>query len=99
MASRAPPADMLQCRPSCWKVEMPMSEFDLPPQEVRRLGHLAADLVAGHREQLLPRPVFGKVGTKAALFDEPLPEEGMAVEPLLAFVREHVLPYPFGNSH
>lgn len=76
-----------------------MSEFDLPPEEVRRLGHLAADLVAGHREELLPRPVFGKVGTKAALFDEPLPEEGMAVEPLLAFVREHVLPYPFGNSH
>jgi glutamate/tyrosine decarboxylase-like PLP-dependent enzyme len=76
-----------------------MSEFDLPPEEVRRLGYLAAEAVAGHREELLPRPVFGKIGAKAALFDEPLPEEGMGVEPLLAFVREHILRYPFGNSH
>src|SRR5258708_11939332 len=76
-----------------------MSEFDLSPQEVRRLGYLAADLVAGHPEELLPRPVLGKGGPNAALFHEPLPEEGMEVEPLLAFVREHVLRYPFGNSH
>jgi hypothetical protein len=56
-----------------------MSEFDLPPEEVRRLGYLAAEAVAGHREELLPRPVFGKIGATAALFDEPLPEEGMGV--------------------
>jgi hypothetical protein len=43
-----------------------MDEFDLPPDEVRRLGRLAADAVASHREQLMERPVFGKVGADAS---------------------------------
>ena len=73
--------------------------FDLPPEELRRLGALAADAVASHRERLLERPVFGKVGDGASLFDEPVPEEGRPFEEVLAFVREHVLPYPMGNSH
>ena len=72
--------------------------FDLSPEELRRLGGLAADAVASHRERLLERPVFGKVGSGAALFDEPVPEEGRPFEEVLAFVREHVLPYPMGNS-
>jgi aromatic-L-amino-acid/L-tryptophan decarboxylase len=73
--------------------------FDLPPEELRRLGGLAADAVASHRERLLERPVFGKIGSGAALFEEPVPEEGRPFEEVLAFVREHVLPYPMGNSH
>jgi len=73
--------------------------FDRPPEELRRLGALAADAVASHRERLLERPVFGKVGRGAALFDEPVPEEGRPFEEVLAFVREHVLPFPMGNSH
>jgi glutamate/tyrosine decarboxylase-like PLP-dependent enzyme len=73
--------------------------FDLPPDELKRLGALTADAVASHRERLLARPVFGKVGADAALFDEPLPEEGRPYEEVLAFVREHVLPFPMGNSH
>ena len=76
-----------------------MDEFDLPPDEVRRLGRLAADAVASHRERLLEGPVFGKVGDAARLFDEPLPEEGRPAEELIAFVREHVLPFAMGNSH
>jgi glutamate/tyrosine decarboxylase-like PLP-dependent enzyme len=78
---------------------MSRSSFDLPPDEVRRLGYLAADAVAEHREKLESRPVFGKVGRDASLFDEPLPEEGRPFEEVLAFVREHVIPFPFGNSH
>jgi aromatic-L-amino-acid decarboxylase len=73
--------------------------FDLPPAELRRLGALAVDAVASHREELLDHAVFGKIGASAALFDEPLPEEGRPFEEVLAFVREHVLPYPMGNSH
>ncbi|MEX0879004.1 MAG: pyridoxal-dependent decarboxylase [Thermoanaerobaculia bacterium] len=73
--------------------------FDLLPGELRRLGELTADAVASHREELMDRPVFGKVGAKAALFDEPLPEEGSSFEDVLAFVREHVMPFPMGNSH
>ncbi|HEX4441275.1 MAG TPA: aminotransferase class I/II-fold pyridoxal phosphate-dependent enzyme [Thermoanaerobaculia bacterium] len=76
-----------------------MSDFDLSPEELRRLGALVVDAVAGHRERLLSRPVFGKVGPDAALFRQPLPEDGRPFEDVLAFVREHVLPYPMGNSH
>ena len=73
--------------------------FDFPPDEVRRIGYLAAEAVAEHREELLSRPVFGKVGRNASLFVEPLPQEGRPFEEVLAFVREHVMPFPFGNSH
>jgi aromatic-L-amino-acid decarboxylase len=78
---------------------MSRSSFDLSPDEVRRLGRLAADAVAEHREKLSERPVFGKIGADASLFDGPPPEEGRPFEDVLDFVREHVLPYPFGNSH
>ena len=76
-----------------------MNEFDLPPDEVRRIGDLAADAVAAHRAELTRRPVFGKVGDGAALFDEPVPEDGRPIDEIVAFVREHVMPRPFGNSH
>ena len=76
-----------------------MNSFDLSPEEVRRLGYEAADAVAESRAKLESRPVFGKVGADAALFDEPLPEDGQPIEKTLAFVREHVLPFPMGNSH
>jgi glutamate/tyrosine decarboxylase-like PLP-dependent enzyme len=78
---------------------MKRSSFDLPPDEVRRLGRLAADAVAEHREKLISRPVFGKIGRDAWLFEEPLPADGLPFEDVLAFVREHVMPFPFGNSH
>ncbi len=76
-----------------------MSEFDLSPEELRRIGRLTLDAVVGHRAELGSHPVFGKVGPQAALFDEPLPEEGRPFEEVLALVREHVLPRAFGNSH
>jgi glutamate/tyrosine decarboxylase-like PLP-dependent enzyme len=74
-------------------------EFDLDPEEIRRLGRLAADAVAEHRAQLTARPVFGKVGPDAATFDLPLPESGRPADEVMAFVREHVMPRPMGNSH
>jgi glutamate/tyrosine decarboxylase-like PLP-dependent enzyme len=76
-----------------------MNEFDLDPDEVRRLGGLAADAVAAHRAELTSHPVFGKVGADAALFDEPLPETGRPLEEILDFVRARVMPRPMGNSH
>ncbi len=78
---------------------MKSSDFDLSPEELRRLGGLAADAVAAHRESLESRAVFGKIGPRASLFDEPLPEEGAPFEDVLAFVRENVMPFPMGNSH
>jgi aromatic-L-amino-acid/L-tryptophan decarboxylase len=88
---------MLHCRLARRKEAM--NEFDLGPDEVRRIGGLAADAVAGHRAELTSHPVFGKVGAAAALFDEPVPEEGQPLEAILEFVRAHVLPRPMGNSH
>jgi len=76
-----------------------MDDFDLDPEAVRRLGYRAADLVADHRAGLLQKPVFGKVGDAAALFDEPLPEDGQPIEAVLEAVRDRVLAHPFGNSH
>src|SRR6266542_1231150 len=78
---------------------MRSSSFDLTPEEIRRLGYMAADAVADHRAGLISRPVFGKVGAGAALFDEPPPEEGQPIEKTLAFAREHILPFPMRNSH
>jgi aromatic-L-amino-acid decarboxylase len=78
---------------------MEPGDFDLSPDELRRLGHAAADAVAEHREKLLSRPVFGKVANRAVLFDEPVPEQGQPFEEVLAFAREHILPFPMGNSH
>ena len=75
------------------------SSFDLPPDEVRRLGRLSADAVAEHRGRLLERPVFGKVGPDASLFAGAPPEESRPFEEVLDFVREHVMPFPMGNSH
>jgi len=76
-----------------------VSSFDLPPEEVRRIGRLAADAIAEHRARLEERPVFGKIGAAAPLFEGPAPEEGVPFEETLDFVREHVLPFPMGNSH
>jgi glutamate/tyrosine decarboxylase-like PLP-dependent enzyme len=76
-----------------------MHEFDLDPEEVRRLAHRAADMVADHVAGLRDGPVFGKVGEDASVFDEPLPERGRAVDDVLDATRDHVLTHPFGNSH
>ena len=81
------------------QTSMSDSSFDLSPEEIRRLGYMAADAVADHRAGLISRPVFGKIGAGAALFDEPPPEEGQPIEKTLAFAREHILPFPMGNSH
>jgi aromatic-L-amino-acid decarboxylase len=78
---------------------MENSPFDLSSDDIRRLGYAATDAVAEARAQLMSRPVFGKVGADAAFFDEPAPENGQPIEQTLAFAREHILPFPMGNSH
>jgi aromatic-L-amino-acid decarboxylase len=76
-----------------------MGDFDLDPEEIRRLGRLAADCAAEHRALLTERPVFGKVGADAPTFDIPLPEDGRPADEIIEFVRRHVMPRPMGNSH
>jgi len=76
-----------------------MHEFDLDLEEVRRLAHRAADMVADHVAGVRQGPVFGKVGERASVFDEPLPESGQSADEVLDAARDHVLAHPFGNSH
>jgi len=76
-----------------------MNDFERTPEEIERLGRLAAEAVAGERARLLDRPVFERIGGGAPLFAEPLPEEGAPFEEVLAFVRRHVLPHPTGSHH
>lgn len=77
----------------------PDPDFDLPAEQIRRLGRAATDLVADHLGGIAHGPVFGKIGAHASWFDEPLPEAGRDADALLELVRERVLPFPFGNSH
>ena len=63
------------------------------------MGTLAAEAVATHRRSFDGGRVFGKVGPRAPIYDEPLPEQGTPFDDVLAFVRENVMPYPMGNSH
>ena len=74
------------------------SEFDRSPEELRQMGRLAVDAIADHRATLEERPVFGKVGAGSSGSKALLPE-GAPFEEVLAFVQEHVLPFPMGNSH
>ena len=76
-----------------------MSTFDLPPDEIRRLGRLVVDAVAENQGSLLERPVFGKVGTSAESFREPLPRQPQPFEEVLQQVRTRILPFPMGNAH
>jgi hypothetical protein len=63
------------------------------------MGRAAADAVAEHRARLESRPVFGKIADRAAVFAEPVPEAGLSFDAVLDLVREHILPFPMGNSH
>jgi glutamate/tyrosine decarboxylase-like PLP-dependent enzyme len=63
------------------------------------MGRAAADAVAEHRARLESRPVFGKVADRAAVFAEAVPEDGLPFDAVLDLVREHILPFPMGNSH
>lgn len=76
-----------------------MNTFDLPPDEMRRLGRLVVDAVVENHRTLLDRPVFGKVGDQAPVFREALPRHGQPFEDVLRFTQEHILPFPMGNVH
>ena len=74
-------------------------EFDLEPEEIARLGGLAAQAIAKQRTSLLSAPVFDRIGPLAPLFDEALPEEGSSFEGILEFVAKNVLPRTTGSAH
>lgn len=75
--------------------------FELPAEELRRLGRQVVDLmietIQAEREEPVLAPITG--AELRAELDEPLPETGGPVEEILARFREVVLPYARRNGH
>jgi len=78
-----------------------MPPFTWSPEEIRRVGYRAVDLVAAHLTQLPDRPVFRPVpeALTADLLATPLPQHGESADAILDRFTREIDPYPFGNGH
>jgi len=74
--------------------------IDLSPEEFRRLGYQAIDLIASRLTTNAVAPVRRPVpdDIRERLMHTPLPETGADPASLLEQVADLVLPYPMGNS-
>ncbi|MEP7303946.1 MAG: aminotransferase class V-fold PLP-dependent enzyme [Acidobacteriota bacterium] len=74
--------------------------IDLSPEEFRRLGYRAVDLVADHLAALADGPCRTPVADvdRLTLMDRPLPLGGADPDALLDDVAATILRYPMGNS-
>ena len=63
--------------------------------EFRRIGHEVIDRLAGYFETVDEQPVFPRVepAALAALFDEPVPRDGIDADGVLAELEEKLYPY------
>jgi aromatic-L-amino-acid/L-tryptophan decarboxylase len=73
----------------------------MDPEQFRRLGHQAVDLVADYLGQLPSRAVFAPMspGERKTLLEAALPESGADATELLEQCRTQVLTHPMGNGH
>jgi aromatic-L-amino-acid decarboxylase len=73
----------------------------MDPEQFRRLGHQAVDLVADYLGGLPERAVFTPMtpGERKTLLDASLPESGLDAAELLEQCRTQVLTHPMGNGH
>jgi len=68
--------------------------------ELRALGHRMVDDMMDHLETVRDRPVWQSVPTETrAALDEPVPHAPTAPDAVYQQFREHILPYPNGNTH
>src|SRR6185295_14510761 len=74
--------------------------IDLSPEEFRRLGYRAVDLVTAHLAALAEGPCRTPVADadRLTLLDQPLPLGGTDPDALLDDVASTILRYPMGNS-
>jgi glutamate/tyrosine decarboxylase-like PLP-dependent enzyme len=74
--------------------------IDMAPEEFRRLGHRAVDLLTEHFASLnagaCRTPVPDAV--RRTLLDQPVPREGQGADALLDEVASTILQYPMGNG-
>lgn len=81
----------------------PLAEptLELTPEQFRRLGYQAVDLIAANLERLQMRQEPARRAVPAdlreQLLNQPLPQNGSDPAELLEFVGQHILPYPLGH--
>ena len=78
-----------------------MSRIDLTPEEFRRLGYRAVDLLARHFAALSQPPCRRPVPEplRRELMERPLPKGPADPDELLDEIEANVLCYPMGNNH
>jgi aromatic-L-amino-acid/L-tryptophan decarboxylase len=77
------------------------SPLALDPEELRRLGYRAVDLMVAHLAGIADGPVFQPMtpDERRDLLDQPLPDESTAPDAILYQIRDRVLAHPMGNGH
>jgi aromatic-L-amino-acid decarboxylase len=75
--------------------------LEIDPEEFRRLGYRAVDLVTDYLAGIRGRSVFRPmtVDERRALLEQPMPEDGLAPDAALRRFQESVLPHSMGNGH
>jgi aromatic-L-amino-acid/L-tryptophan decarboxylase len=79
----------------------PASPFAVDPEELRRLGYRAVDLMVEHLAGIAAGPVFQPMtpDERRAILDRPLPTGSTAPDAILDQIREQVFSHPMGNGH
>jgi glutamate/tyrosine decarboxylase-like PLP-dependent enzyme len=79
----------------------PPSPFALDPDELRRLGYRAVDLMVEHLAGLPAGPVFQPMtpAERLGLLEQPLPAGPTAPDAILDRIQAQVLAHPMGNGH
>jgi aromatic-L-amino-acid decarboxylase len=81
--------------------DQPTAAFAWSAEEIRRVGHEAADWIATYLTTLPAAPVFQPMPTDlaAALLASPVPRDGESVDAIMRRFETDVGRYPFGNGH
>jgi len=73
----------------------------IEPEDLRRLGYRAVDLVVDHLAGIRARPVFQAMSPdeRQALLEQPLPIDGAPPDEILDQIASQVMSRPMGNGH